>query len=76
MKDSIIVLSGGLDSTTMLYEYQYRIGMALSFHYGSNHNDRELEFAKLHGDTPALHQTVLQILIVTRRGRRPRGQLR
>jgi 7-cyano-7-deazaguanine synthase len=48
MKDSLIVLSGGLDSTTMLYEYQFRIGMALSFHYGSNHNDRELEFAKLH----------------------------
>ena len=41
MKDSLIVLSGGLDSTTMLYEYQYRIGMALSFHDGSNHNDRE-----------------------------------
>ena len=31
MKDSLIVLSGGLDSTTMLYEYQYRIGMAVSF---------------------------------------------
>lgn len=42
------MLSGGLDSTTMLYEYKYRIGMAVSFHYGSNHNDRELEFARLH----------------------------
>ncbi len=48
MKDSLIVLSGGLDSTTMLYEYQDRIAMAVSFHYGSNHNDRELAFAKLH----------------------------
>lgn len=48
MKDSLIVLSGGLDSTTMLYEYKDRIGMAVSFHYGSNHNDRELAFAKLH----------------------------
>jgi len=48
MKDSIIVLSGGLDSTTLLYEYKDRIGMAISFHYGSNHNDREIEFAKLH----------------------------
>ena len=48
MRDSLIVLSGGLDSTTMLYEYQDRIALALSFHYGSNHNDRELEFAQLH----------------------------
>ena len=48
MKDSLIVLSGGLDSTTMLYEYQHRIALAVSFHYGSNHNDREIDFAKLH----------------------------
>ena len=48
MKDSLIVLSGGLDSTTMLYEYRDRISMAVSFHYGSNHNDREIDFAKLH----------------------------
>ena len=48
MKDSLIVLSGGLDSTTLLYEYRERIAMAVSFHYGSNHNDREIAFAKLH----------------------------
>lgn len=48
MKDSLIVLSGGLDSTTMLYEYSERIALALSFHYGSNHNDKELAFAKMH----------------------------
>ena len=47
-KDSIIVLSGALDSTTMLYEYKDRIRMAVSFHYGSNHNDKELACAKLH----------------------------
>ena len=48
MPDSIIVLSGGLDSTTMLYEYRDRIALALSFDYGSNHNARELAFARLH----------------------------
>lgn len=48
MKDSIIVVSGGMDSITMLYEYQDRIAQAVSFHYGSNHNDKELAFAKLH----------------------------
>lgn len=48
MKDCLIVLSGGLDSTTMLYEYKDRIALAVSFHYGSNHNDRELHFARMH----------------------------
>ena len=50
MKDSIIVLSGGLDSTTMLYEYKDEIALALSFNYGSNHNEKELYFARLHCD--------------------------
>ncbi len=50
MKDSIIVLSGGLDSTTMLYEFKDRIALALSFNYGSNHNEKELYFARLHCD--------------------------
>ena len=48
MKDSILILSGGMDSTTLLYEYQENIALAVSFHYGSNHNDKELAFAKLH----------------------------
>lgn len=48
MKDSIIVVSGGMDSITMLYEYKDRIAQAVSFHYGSNHNDKELAFAKMH----------------------------
>ena len=61
MKDSLIVLSGGLDSTTMLYEYQYRIGMAVSFHYGSNHNDRELDFAKLHCERLGIPHLVIRL---------------
>lgn len=48
MKDCLIVLSGGLDSTTMLYEYKDRIALALSFDYGSNHNKKELSCAALH----------------------------
>ena len=48
MKDTLIVLSGGLDSTTMLYEYSERVALALSFNYGSNHNERELKCAAYH----------------------------
>ena len=46
--NSLLVLSGGLDSTTMLYEYREQIALAVSFDYGSNHNAKELSFAKLH----------------------------
>lgn len=45
-KDSILVLSGGMDSTTMLYEYADRIALAVSFDYGSNHNAREIDCAR------------------------------
>lgn len=48
MKDSLLVFSGGMDSTTMLYEFVQRIAMAVSFDYGSNHNQREIACARLH----------------------------
>ena len=48
MKDSVLILSGGMDSVTMLYEYRDRIALCVSFDYGSNHNARELPFARLH----------------------------
>ena len=48
MKDSIIIISGGVDSVTMLYDYADRIALALSFDYGSNHNCKELPFAAYH----------------------------
>ena len=37
MKDSLIVVSGGMDSITLLYEYADRIALAVSFDYGANH---------------------------------------
>ena len=46
MKDSVIIVSGGMDSITMLYEYADRIALAISFHYGANHNDKEIPFAR------------------------------
>lgn len=66
MKNSIIVLSGGLDSTTMLYEYRERIAMAVSFHYGSNHNDRELTFAKLHCERLGIPHLIIPLDFIGR----------
>lgn len=43
-----MVLSGGMDSVTMLHEYADEIALAVNFTYGSNHNARELECARLH----------------------------
>lgn len=61
MKDSIIVLSGGLDSTTLLYEYQSRIALAVSFDYGSNHNQRELTFAALHCERLGIKHLIIPL---------------
>lgn len=47
-KDSVIIVSGGMDSITLLYEYHENIALAVSFDYGSNHNDKEIPFAELH----------------------------
>lgn len=47
-KDALIVFSGGMDSTTMLYEYADIIALAVSFTYGSNHNERERACAREH----------------------------
>lgn len=48
MKDSVIVFSGGMDSTTMLYEFREQIGLAITFDYGSLQNAREQNYAILH----------------------------
>lgn len=47
-KDSLIVLSGGMDSVTLLHDKIDSIALAVNFIYGSNHNMRELECARYH----------------------------
>lgn len=44
----LIVLSGGMDSVTLLHDFKESIALAVSFNYGSNHNDKEIHFAQLH----------------------------
>ena len=48
MKDSVIIVSGGMDSITMLYEFKDQIALGVSFNYGSNHNICEIPFAEMH----------------------------
>lgn len=48
MKHSVIIVSGGMDSITLLYQKKEEIALAISFDYGSNHNAREIPFAQMH----------------------------
>lgn len=51
LKKRVIVLcSGGMDSVVALHDAtrEHEVVAALSFHYGSKHNDREIPFAAFH----------------------------
>ena len=48
MKDSLIIVSGGVDSVTLLYEKEAEIALGVSFDYGSNHKAREIPYAQHH----------------------------
>ena len=61
MKDSVIIFSGGMDSTTMLYEYREVIALAVTFNYGSNHNKRETEYARLHCERLGIKHLVIPL---------------
>lgn len=50
-RTGIILLSGGLDSTTLLWEYRDEIALAVSFDYGSKHNAREIAMARYQADS-------------------------
>ena len=43
---ALIIVSGGMDSVTLLHQYKQDIIMGLSFDYQSNHNEKELPFAR------------------------------
>lgn len=45
-KDSLIVLSGGMDSVSLLYVRRETIALAVTFDYGSNHAGREIAMAR------------------------------
>ncbi len=47
-KDAVIITSGGMDSTTMLYEIKDEIALAITFDYGSTQNGRERVCAVTH----------------------------
>ncbi len=60
-KDSLLVLSGGMDSTTMLYDFAEQVALAVTFNYGSNHNAREIECARRHCAALGIEHLVIDL---------------
>ena len=65
-KDSLIILSGGMDSVTMLHEYRNRIALAVTFDYGSNHAEKEIECARWHCEHLGVDQIVIPLEFMRR----------
>ena len=61
MKDSVIIYSGGLDSTTLLYEERERVALAVTFDYGSNHAAREIACARYHCSHLGIEHLVIEL---------------
>ncbi|MEI8037269.1 MAG: 7-cyano-7-deazaguanine synthase QueC [Verrucomicrobiota bacterium] len=56
-----VLLSGGMDSVTALYEARltHEVAACLSFEYGAKHNACEIPFARLHAERHGLvHHTI------------------
>lgn len=64
MKRAVIVLSGGMDSTTLLYDRREEIALAVTFDYGSNHNAREIECARRHCERLGVEHLVIPLAFI------------
>lgn len=61
MKDSVIVVSGGMDSITLLYDKKEEIALAVTFDYGSKHNAKEIAWAKVHCGRLGIRHIVIRL---------------
>ncbi len=65
-KNSLIILSGGMDSVTLLYEKEKSIALAVTFDYGSNHNKREQECAAYHCKKLGINHIIIPLNFIHR----------
>lgn len=58
---ALAIVSGGLDSVTMLYEYKDKVKHVVTFNYGSNHNAQEIERARWNCKNLGKEHTVINL---------------
>lgn len=63
-RDSVIILSGGMDSVTLLHFCKERIALALTFDYGSNHSQREIECAAYHCKQLGIEHIIIPLAFI------------
>lgn len=61
MKNSIILYSGGMDSTAALFLFKEQIKLALSFNYGSKHNEKELKCAAINCELLSIPHKIINL---------------
>jgi 7-cyano-7-deazaguanine synthase len=59
--NGIILYSGGMDSTVLLHKFKENIKLALSFYYGSKHNEKEFHYAKLNTNKLGIKHLLLDV---------------
>lgn len=63
-KNNLIILSGGMDSVTLLHYRKEFIALAVTFDYGSNHNKREAEYAAYHCKQLGIEHIVIPLAFI------------
>lgn len=63
-KDAVIIVSGGMDSITLLHNYQKAIKLAITFDYGSNHAAKEIAFAKEHCKELGIEHIIIPLAFI------------
>lgn len=60
-KDSLIIVSGGMDSITLLHKEKEHIALAVTYDYGSNHAKKEIECANYHCERLGIEHIVIPL---------------
>lgn len=61
MKDCIIIVSGGMDSVTLMHDYRDRIALAVTFDYHSRHAEHEIACARWQCQQLGIRHLVLEL---------------
>lgn len=66
MSKTLVLLSGGMDSTAAFYWAlrEHEVVGAISFDYGSKHNDCEIQCARIHAEKAGIHHDVVALPFV------------